>query len=93
MLGVYSLLLALRFSGVALTAGLCSLLQVVGVISSRYSFTGLERVRGLLSPLLPSPSALFFVVFFFFFSTLRMAVQAFCLSDGEELLSILYSQE
>lgn len=92
MLGVYSLLLALRFSGVALTAGLCSLLQVVGVISSRYSFTGLERVRGLLSPLLPSPSALFFVVFFFF-STLRMAVQAFCLSDGEELLSILYSQE
>lgn len=51
----------------------------------------LERVRGLLSLLLPSLSALSFG--YFFSPILWMAVQAFCLSDGEELLSILYSQE
>lgn len=83
VLGVYSLLFTVRSSGVALLACVSSLLQVVCDISSCWSFSGLERVVGLFGFPLPSR------FFFFFF----VAVQAFCLSDGEELLGVLCSQE
>lgn len=84
VLGVYSLLFTVRSSGVALLACVSSLLQVVCDISSCWSFSGLERVVGLFGFPLPS-------IFFFFIP--GMAVQAFCLSDGEELLGVLCSQE
>lgn len=82
VLGVYSLLFTVRSSGVALLACVSSLLQVVCDISSCWSFSGLDRVVGLFG--FPLPSS------FFFFC---VAVQAFCLSDGEELLGVLCSQE
>lgn len=56
-------------------------------------FYRLGEGKGFALPLAPLSFSIVFCCFFFFFSTLRMAVQAFCLSDGEELLSILYSQE
>lgn len=85
VLGVYSLLFTVRSSGVALLACVSSLLQVVCDISSCWSFSGLDRVVGLFG--FPLPSSFFFVLFFF------VAVQAFCLSDREELLGVLCSQE